>query len=169
MGRNSCQRGLGDKAQVSRSWCWAFGFRLKLLPSLMQVDFLLSKAQSFTVTLEHRQSWSDWWEFLYFAATMWYCLLCGFCVKFYLKSDDLHSQNLGVKISGFVQVPNSEHQVVQMTDVNWTGTSEPDWWQSTDNWLEHRVRGLKILFVINVFDRISQKWILCDFFFSFFF
>lgn len=136
MGSNSCQRGFGDKAQVSRSWCWGIGFRLKLLPNLMQVDFLLSKTQSFTVTLKCTQSWSDRWEYLYFAATMWYCLLCGLCVRIYLKSDNLHSQNLGVKMSGFVQIPNSEHQMVQMTDVNWTGTSEPDWWKSTENWLE---------------------------------
>lgn len=136
MGSNICQRGFGDKAQVGRSWCWAIGFRLKLLPNLMQVDFLVSKTQSFTVTLKHTQSWSDRTEYLYFAATMW----CCFCVTLYLKSDNLHSQNLGVKMSGFVQVPNSEHQVVQMSNVNWTGTSEPSWWESTEKWLEVKAR-----------------------------
>lgn len=51
MGNNSRQWGFGNKAQVGRSWSWDFGFRLKLLPNLMQVKLLLSKTQSFAVSL----------------------------------------------------------------------------------------------------------------------
>lgn len=54
---------------------------------------------------------------------------CGIVFQvfsFYLEGDDLHSQNCGVKMSGFVQISNCEHHVIQMTDVNWTGTSEAD-------------------------------------------
>lgn len=71
VGSDGGQRGFGNEAQVSRSRCRGFGFGLKLLPSLMQVEFLLSETQSFTVALK-------WQDYLDSAATVWYYLQWAF-------------------------------------------------------------------------------------------
>lgn len=60
MGSNSCQWGFGNKAQVCGSWSRDFGFRLELLPNLMQVKLLLTKTQSFAVSLIHTTNQCEW-------------------------------------------------------------------------------------------------------------